>query len=194
MTYVCVDMDVARRTVVEKVVLLERAVAGGLHHEVRLDAVGVELHALVNDVSVADAVEAVVAAPGLDEAGEPVAGPRVRDHRRAGVLVQHDGGHERDEPIAVDGRSRGVHHAAAVHVGVEHHAEVRAVVQDRIAREGHRGRVLRVGHVVRELAVGLQVEAPRRVGSQLLQDVPREEPSAAVAGIHDHLNVITRIS
>lgn len=177
-------------TIVEEVILFEGGVAGGLHHEVRLDAVPVELHPLVDDVPVAHTVEAVVPPSRRDESCEGHAGPRVRHHRRPWVLPQHDRRHQRDQPVAVDGGAARVDHPAAVHVRVEDDAEVGAVLEDRGAGQGHGGSVLRVGDVVGEHAVRLQVEAAEGVRPQLVQNVPREEAAGAVSGVHYHLQLV----
>jgi len=103
-----------------------------------------------------------------------------------------DGRHERDEPIAVNSRASVVDHAAAVHVGIEDDPQVRTVGQHGVAGERHGSGILRVGHVVGEHAVGLQVQATRCVGAELLQDIPREEATAAVAGVHDDLEALQR--
>ena len=152
-------------TIIKKVVLLQGAVPGSLHHQMRLDSVSIELSAFVDDVPVADSVQAVAAASVGDEAREGQAGAGVGDDGGAGVLLEDDGGHEGDELIAVDGVAVLVDDAAAVNVRVEDDPEIGVGLEDGGACEGHGGLVLRVGDVVGKHAVRVEVEGSERVGA-----------------------------
>lgn len=158
------------------------------HHQVRLYAVPVKLHALVDDVAVADAVEAVMPSPWRDEVGEGDAGAGIGHDRGARVLPEHNRGHKSDEAVSVDGSAGAVDDAAAVNVGVENDAEVCAMAKDGGAGEGHGGGVLGVGNVVGEHSVRLQVEAAKGVGAELVQNVPREKAAGAVSRIYYYLH------
>lgn len=174
-------------TIIKKMVLFECAVPCGFHHQMRLYAVPVELNALVDHVPITHAVEAVVSATGGDELREGHAGPRVGHDRRPRMLPQHDGSHQRDLPVAVDGGAGAVDDAAPVDVGVEDDAEVGLLLEDGRSGERHGGAVLRVGNVVGEHPVGFQVEAAEGIGSQLVQHVPGEETPGTISSVHYHL-------
>lgn len=104
--------------------------AGGLHHEMRVHSVLVELNAFVDDIPVPNSVEAVMAASIGDEAREGHAGAGIGDDGGARVLLQDDGGHEGDELVAVDGVAVSVDDTTAINVGVEDDAEVGLVLED----------------------------------------------------------------
>ena len=126
----------------------------------------------------------MLAAQPLDEARQPRAGHRVRHDGSARALLQIDGRQQRDEAVAVDGRAVFVHDGGAVAVRVKDHARVGVAVQHRAANGLHRARVLGVGDVVGEQAVGVEVLAALNVRAQRRQHALGEEPARAVARVH----------
>ena len=178
--------------VVQEVVLPQRRVAAGFDGQRAVDALLVQADGLVDHVAVA-ALEAVVgAAPFGDELIEAGAGHAVGDEGRAGVLLQQDGGDQRDQAVAVDGLAVLIHDGRAVAVRVEDHAQVGAALQHRPRQRGHGGCVLRVGDVVGEAAVGIQELAALDLRAQLLQEAG-VEAARAVARIHDHMQAQQRL-
>ena len=182
------DLDRDVRAVVQAVVLLHRAVAGGFNHEVARLPRLVPSHALVDHVLVSAHVTHVLAALTLDELRESVRGDAVRHHRASRVLVQDDGGEERDEFVSVDWVPVAVDDGGSVHVGVEDDAQISLRRHRRAHRAVHGLRILRVGRVVWEVTVRVEELRAARVGAQRLQHALREEPAAAVAGVDDDLH------
>mmetsp|Transcript_36925 Transcript_36925/g.80444 ORF Transcript_36925/g.80444 Transcript_36925/m.80444 type:complete len:455 (-) Transcript_36925:380-1744(-) len=183
------DDDLHRQVgaVVQVEVLLHGSVPARLNHQMRLHPLLVQLHPLGDDVLVAAHVAEVLPPARGNELLQPGVGDAVGDDGGARVLRQRHRRQQRDQPVLVDLQPGAVHHAAAVHVGVEHHPQVRPSAPHRRHRHRHRLRVLGVGHVVGEIPVGVQELAPGGVRAQRLQHHGGEEPAAAVARIHHHL-------
>ena len=113
------------------------------------------------------------------------------DDRRARVLGQLAGGDQRGDRGRRDRLAALVDHEAAVGVAVEGQAEVGAVLAHRALQVDQVGRVQRVGLVVGEGAVQLEVER-HDLQRQRRQDGVAEHgrdgvAAHAVAGVDDHL-------
>ena len=76
-----------------------------------------------------------------------------------GGQPERDVGHEGDVAVGVDGRSIAGHDSRAVNIGVHHDAEISVGRIDCAHTRDHGRLVLRVGHMVGEPAVWVQVLA-----------------------------------
>ena len=105
--------------------------AGSLYGQMTLLSFVVETYRLVDDVSIAPFKTVVVTAqPAFDKLGKAVGGDRVGDDLGTGILLQHHGGDQGDEGIAVDGRSVTANEGGAVHIGVEDNAQIGMLFPD----------------------------------------------------------------
>lgn len=84
------------------------------------------------------------------------------------MLPEHDGRHQSNEAVSVDRVAAAVDHPAAVDISVEDNSKVGLVVEDCGTGERHCNGVFRVGDVVGEHAVGLQVDAAGGVGAEFV--------------------------
>ena len=180
------DQELCRQIcpVVQKIVLPQGGVAGGFDGQRRVDAGGVQPQRLVDHVFVAPPEPAVYSAQLLDETVQAAGGDGIGDNGAAGILLQHNGGGQRDEPVAVDLPSGGVHTARPVHIGVEDNAHVRPCFYGGGADGGHGLLVFRIGNMVGEAAVRLQELAAADVRAQGLQHLSGVKAPGAVARIH----------
>jgi len=170
--------------VVQEVVFLQGAVAGGLDGQLAVLAGGVQTDGLVDDVAIA-ALEAVMdTAPLGDELGQAGGGDGVGDDGGAGMLPQQDDRQHGDDAVAVEFAAVGQHGAGAVYVGVKDNAQVGLVGFHSTGDGFHGGAVLGVGDVVGEGTVGVQELAALGVGAQRLQHLLHVEAARAVAGVH----------
>ncbi len=128
----------------------------------------------------------MLAAPLADELGQTRRGDRIGDDREPGLLVEQHGAHQRDQPVAVDLEPRLIHQRHAVAIRVENDAQIRRVLQHRLAQGANRLLVLRVRAVVGEIAIRLQKLAAFRPGAQILEQL-RIKAARAVAGVHHHM-------
>ena len=97
-----------------------------------------------------------------DDLRDRAGGDQVVDDRRAGVAGEFAGGDQRGERAGRDGLAALVDDEAAVGVAVEGQPDVRADLADRACRSTQVGRVDRVGLVVGEGAVELEVQRDDR--------------------------------
>ena len=136
---------------------------------------------------VADAREVGAPALGGDQVGHGAAGARVVEDRRAGVLRQRRPGEQGADEVAVAELAAAVDEEAAVGVAVPGDAEVGAGAAH--ALHDHRPvlRQQRVGLVVGELAVGLEVHL-LQIEAEPVQGRPDHRPRHAVAAVDDHLH------
>ena len=173
------------RPVVEKVVFLERRMAGGLNGKLAVAPLGVEPERLIDDVAVAAAEAAVHAAVRGDKPGQTRGCDRVGHDGRAGMLAQQNRRNERDEPVAVELLPVGEDGSGAVNVGIENNAEIGAAFKHRGADAVHRLRQLGVRHMVRKAPVGVKIPAARRVRAERREDLFGKEAARAVSGVHN---------
>lgn len=161
----------------------------GLHHKVRLNPILIQLNPLIDHVPIPNPIQTMPPSLRRHKLRQRHASPRVGHHRAPRVLPEHNGRHQSNEAVSVDGIAAAVDHPAAVNVRVEHHPEVGLVAEDSGPGERHCDRVLGVGDVVGKHAVGLEVDAAGGVGAELVQHVPCEEASGAVSGVHYYLQM-----
>ena len=138
------------------------------------------------DEGVAHAGAHRLAALGLHQFAYGLGGDQVVDDRRARLLVQVALGDHGADGGGRNGLAQLVHDEAAVCVAVEGDAEVRALVHGELLQIHQVLRIQRIGLVVREVAVELEVEVEdlQRV---LLQHGGNGQPAHAVARVHRDL-------
>ena len=121
-----------------------------------------------------------------DDLGHRAGGDQVVDDGGAGLAGQLPDGDQRGEHRGRDDVAALVHHEAAVRVAVEGQADVGPGIDHRALQVAQVRRIDRVGLVVRERAVQLEVE--RHQGDrQPLEDLRHGVPGHPVARVHGHL-------
>ena len=162
--------------------------AAGLYGQGAVHALPVQPQGLVDDILIPPLKAVVVPAQRLlNKQLQPVAGDGIRHHRTAGAVLQRNGRGQRHQPVAVDLPAVGIHRAAPVHVRVEDHAQVAAAGAHRLANAFHGIGVLRVGNMVGEAAVRLQIPAAGDIGPQRRQHLVGIKAAGAVARVHSDL-------
>ena len=141
-------------------------------------------HPLLEE-GVADPGEGGAAALGGDQVGDGAAGARVVEDRRAGVLRQRRAGEQGADEVAVAELAAVVDEEAAVGVAVPGDPEVGAAGAHPLDDQPPVLLEQRVGLVVGELAVGLEVHLDQ-VEAELPQDRPDHRPGHPVAAVDDH--------
>ena len=133
---------------------------------------------------VADTVHERSPAGAFDDVGDCPARPHVVEDRRFGLLVEHRLGKQCGHEVAVDERALLVDEEASVGVAVPCDPEVGALVDDLAHDELPVLRQQRVGLVIGEVAVGLEVGLDQ-VESEALEDRPDHRAGHAVSTV-DH--------
>ena len=181
------------RAVVKEEVLLQRSMSRCLDSQLAVDSLFVELDSFVDDVPVPSSVSEVLQAQSiLDKFCQLAAGDAVRHHRRARMLLCHEGCRHGNDAVSGDLPPAAVHRCRTVYVCIEDQAQIRAASYG-LQGDGVDGFfVFRVRRVVHEHAVRLQELAGADVRTQRLQHSGRKESAAAVSCVDDDLHAFQR--
>ncbi len=179
-------------TVVQEVVLLEGAVAGGLDGQGAQGALVVQTDGFIDDVLVSSLEAVVFAAQGIDEYGEAVGSDGIGDNGCSGMFIQCDGAHQGNQIVAVDRFAAGIDDRSTIHIGVEDDAKIGFRFEGG-ADDGLDGfLVFRIRYMVGEIAIRIEELTARSVCTKDLQYLLGEEPACAVSGIHNDFHAFER--
>ncbi len=157
----------------------------GLDCERRENPLGVQPPGLVDDIFIA-ALEPVVFHPEilLQKTGQPVGGDRIGDHRSAWVFVCEDRCHHGDDRIPVDLRTVVQDRGHPVNIGIKDDPEVGAALERCLPHRLHRLLILRVGDVIGERPVRVQIAAAGGVRPERFQHLLDKKAARPVARVN----------
>ena len=78
----------------------------------------------------------------------------------------------------------------SVSVSVKDYSEIGVIVFDSLADGSHGLRVLRIGRMIRESAVRIEIEAAAYVGAHFFEDFRRKESRGSVARIYHYVHAL----
>ena len=190
------DDDLGRQIgpVIQEIVLLQSRVAGRFYSQLTVGPRFIKLDRLVNHIPVAPLEAQVLQAQILFQEGRQLpAGDAVRHDRRARMVFRGQSCRHGDDPVAGDLPAPAVHGCRPVHIRIEDQAQVRLRRKCLHGNRGHGFPVLRIGRVVQEHAVRLQILTAADIRAQGLQHFLRVESSGAVARVHRDLKPLQRL-